>query len=136
LADAAGLNSFVRQIGGSVGLTIFATLLGRFASQAKASVGWHVSLLRPEVASHVGAMVRQMTAKVADPNLAYALVVKTLSAKAALQGMVLSFEKSFLLQALAFVAVLPLLFFLRVKRTDSDGSTSSEPAPHIEISME
>ena len=38
LSDAAGLNSFFRQIGGSIGLTISATLLTRFATQAKAGL--------------------------------------------------------------------------------------------------
>jgi DHA2 family multidrug resistance protein len=128
LADAAGLNSFIRQIGGSVGLTIFATLLGRFGARAKASVGWHVSMLRPEVAAQVNAMTRSIGAKVADPNLAHALTVKILSGKAALQGMVLAFEKSFLLQAVAFVVVLPLVLFLKEKPSDS--------APHIDLSME
>ena len=47
LADAAGLNSFVRQIGGSFGLTIFATLLSNYAKRATASVSWHVTNLRP-----------------------------------------------------------------------------------------
>ena len=36
MADAAGLNSFVRQIGGSVGLTIFATLFTDFVVAATA----------------------------------------------------------------------------------------------------
>ena len=49
LADGAGLNSFIRQIGGSFGLTIFATLLSNYSRRATASVGWHVSGLRPEV---------------------------------------------------------------------------------------
>ncbi len=49
LADAAGLNSFVRQIGGSFGLTIFATVLSNYTKRATASVGWHVTDLRPDV---------------------------------------------------------------------------------------
>jgi DHA2 family multidrug resistance protein len=128
LADAAGLNSFMRQIGGSIGLTIFATLLGHYATHAKASVGWHISSLRPEVASMVSGLTQQMTAKVGDPNLAYALTIKALNGKVAQQGMVLAFEKSFFLQALVFIAVLPLLAFLRVNR---------ENAPvHIDATME
>lgn len=128
LADAAGLNSFIRQIGGSIGLTIFATLLGRFASQAKAGVSWNVSTLRPEVATHLNNLTQNLTQKVGDPSLAQALAVKTLAGKAALQGMVIAFDKSFLLQAAAFVVVLPLIAFLRVDR--------SVPAPEVEISME
>ena len=33
LPDATGLNSLLRQTGGSVGLAVFATLLTRFATQ-------------------------------------------------------------------------------------------------------
>lgn len=130
LADAAGLTSFIRQMGGSIGLTIFATLLGRYASHAKATVSWHVSALRPEVQAQVGAMVHQMTARVADPNLAHALVMKVLSGRAAIQGMVIAFEKSFLLQGIAFMVVLPFLIFLK-----SDNNNDDAPK-HVEIPME
>ena len=56
LADAAGLNSFVRQIGGSFGLTIFATTLSNYAKRATASVSWHVTDLDPAVASRLNQM--------------------------------------------------------------------------------
>lgn len=129
LADAAGLTSFIRQMGGSVGLTIFATLLGRYAARAKETVGWHASLLRPEVQMQVSAMYRQVSTRIADPNLAQAVVVKMLSGRAALQGMVLAFEKSFLLQGLVFIAVLPFLFFLKADK-------GPDAPAHVEIPME
>ena len=53
MADAAGLNSFVRQIGGSVGLTIFATLFTNYAVEATARCRSHVTLLRPEVVTQM-----------------------------------------------------------------------------------
>ena len=37
LADATGLNSLVRQIGGSLGLAVFATLMTRYPVQIKAA---------------------------------------------------------------------------------------------------
>jgi DHA2 family multidrug resistance protein len=128
LADAAGLSSFFRQIGGSIGLTIFATLLSRYATQAKAAMAAHVTMLRPEVQNQVAVMHHQLTARLFDPNLAYAMTVKLLGLKAAMQGMVLAFEKSFLLQGLVFFAVLPLLVFLRTGKIDKN--------THIEISVE
>jgi hypothetical protein len=42
--------------------------------------------------------------------------------------MVLAFEKTFLLQGVTFLAVLPLLYFLRVKQ--------SPKAEHLDLSME
>ena len=57
MADAAGLNSFVRQIGGSIGLTIFATMFTNYAVEARAGVARNLTMLRPEVASHFAAHV-------------------------------------------------------------------------------
>src|SRR5205807_6187263 len=48
LTDATGLNSLLRQIGGSVGLAIFATLLGRNATRARASISAHLFSTSPD----------------------------------------------------------------------------------------
>jgi DHA2 family multidrug resistance protein len=128
LADAAGLSSFVRQIGGSVGLTIFATLLTRSAVQAKAAVSWHITALRPEVARQVNGMLASLAGRGIVGPAAESIAVRALAGKAALQGMVMAFERSFMLQGLAFLAVLPLLLFLKVNR-------SQQPV-HVEISLE
>ena len=134
LADAAGLNSFVRQIGGSVGLTIFATLLTRFAVRATATLSWHITPLNPMVSHQIAAMA----ARVADHGLgrigSYALALKIMGGRVAAQGMVLAFEKSFLLQGIAFLAVLPLLFWLRVERHGHDKASTHRPS--VDISME
>jgi DHA2 family multidrug resistance protein len=132
LADAAGLNSFVRQIGGSVGLTLFATLLTRFAVGAKASVAWHVTELSPTAAARFAATVQRLMGRGLDLNLAHALTVKMLSGRAALEGMVLAFEKSFLLQGLAFLVVLPLLVFLKA---GTPAAAGAKPEP-IEVPLE
>ncbi len=126
LADAAGLNSFVRQIGGSVGLTIVATLLVRYGKIATSTVSWHISGLRPEVADAVAALTKKFS--YLGPDQAQVLVTKMLLGRATLQGMVLAFDKAFLLQGIAFVVVLPMLFFLRVGK--------SAPAEKIEVHIE
>ena len=51
LADATGLNSLLRQIGGSIGLAVFATLITRYPVQIKAALGAHLTAGRPEVAA-------------------------------------------------------------------------------------
>jgi DHA2 family multidrug resistance protein len=129
LADAAGLNSFVRQVGGSIGLTIFATLLSRYGKQASASIGAHVTMLRPDVAQQVSAMRAALVQRGMDLVTAQATAIRALAGRVTLQGTVLAFEKVFLLQGVVFVLVLPLLWFLRVDR-------SGAPAQHVEMSME
>src|SRR5262249_33877249 len=67
LADAAGLNSFVRQIGGSFGLTIFATLLSNYSKQATATLSWHISESRPEVLARLHQMAAALEARGLSP---------------------------------------------------------------------
>lgn len=128
LAGAAGVNAFVRQVGGSIGLSVFATMFTRFASQAGAGLTSAVTMLRPEVLAQAMAMKAQFMARGMSGDLATAMVQKTLAGRAMLQGTVIGFEKTFIVQTIAFVVVIPLLWFLRVVRTKT-------PA-HVEISVE
>ena len=113
LAGAAGVNSFVRQVGGSIGLSLFATLFTRYSVTASAGLASSVTVLRPEIAAQVHAGV---------------LTTHSAFGRVALQGVVIGFDKTFVLQTIAFIVVLPLLLFLRVKRTGT-------PA-HVEIAVE
>lgn len=127
LADAAGLSSFVRQLGGTVGLTVFATLLSRYATEASAALRGSVTELRPEVGIELatlrgGLVERGMPAASAD-----AAALKMAAGRVTAQGFVLAFEKSFLLQGMAFIAVLPLLFFLRVDAKQRGSAPTEAP---------
>jgi DHA2 family multidrug resistance protein len=128
LAGAAGVNSFVRQIGGSIGLSIFATLFTRFSSHAAAGLASNVSLLRPEVAAQAFMTKASFMARGFSSDLAAVMTQKTFAGRAVLQGTVIGFDKTFVLQTIAFVVVIPLLLFLRVKRTET-------PA-HVEMPSE
>jgi MFS transporter, DHA2 family, multidrug resistance protein len=97
LADAAGLNTFLRQIGGSIGLTVFADLFTRYSAEARAALGAQVSPLRPELAGPLPAI----------------------AARVAREGAVIGFDRTFLLQASLFLFLLPLLYFLRSRRADA-----------------
>jgi DHA2 family multidrug resistance protein len=112
MGDAAGLNSFVRQIGGSVGLTLFATLFTSFSTQAYNAVASHVTVLRPELAAKV----------VSTP-------IYALAGRVEAQSAVLGFDRLFLLQAVLFVGVIPLLFFLRVPRDQPS-------AEHVDVAID
>ena len=107
LAGAAGVNSFVRQVGGSIGLSLFATLFTQYGAQAQGALAAHVTVLRPEVAANID--LHQAAGRVG------------------LQGVVIGFDKTFVLQTIAFLVVLPLLFFLRVKR---------DKPVHVELAAE
>jgi DHA2 family multidrug resistance protein len=117
MADAAGLNSFVRQIGGSVGLTIFATMFTNFAVEARAALGSQLTVLRPEVADRLAQIKAGLIAHGADPITATMKAGRMLAGAMYEQATVVSFDRVFLLQGVLFIGVLPLLLFLRVPRT-------------------
>jgi MFS transporter, DHA2 family, multidrug resistance protein len=98
LADATGLNSLLRQVGGSIGLAVFATLLTRSATTARGDLIRHIAPGNPALA------VSKLPLRVID------LLVRQ-------QAMVLSFEKLFYLAGISFLVVLPLVFLLRAPKT-------------------
>jgi DHA2 family multidrug resistance protein len=116
LPDATGLNSLLRQTGGSVGLAIFATLLGRWATHARESMLPSVTMMRPEVVERVRGMTRMFMGRGMDAAAAQGAAVRMLDAQVRRQAMVLSFEKLFYLSGILFLCVLPLVFLLRAPK--------------------
>jgi DHA2 family multidrug resistance protein len=130
LADATGLNSLLRQIGGSLGLAIFAQLIPRYGAEARGALQAHISLLRPEAAARVGAMQSGL-ASTLSPDAAERASHGILTGLVARQASVLMFEKLFLLTGILFLVVLPLLWFLR-----SPDHEEKSPAKKIDVHVE
>ena len=129
LAEAAGLNSFVRQIGGSVGLALFATLITRFSVQARVGLLQSVSDARLPVAEFLQKARAGMISRGVPVVQAGADALAALDGRVRAQSMVLAFEKAFFLQGLVFLTALPLLYFLRVRR---DGLPEQNHAPIVQ----
>ena len=128
MADAAGLNSFVRQIGGSIGLSVFATLFTNFAVEAGDGIAPHLSMLRPEVANRVHQIAGALISRGMNSEAANILAPRFLFGSMYRQATVLSFDRIFILQGVLFLLVLPVLYFLKVDR--------SQPAEKVHIDLE
>jgi DHA2 family multidrug resistance protein len=129
LSEATGMNSLLRQIGGSVGVAVFATLLSRYGAQARNAVLAHLSPGRPEVMERLSGLQAFFASRGYDPVGARAAALQALGGTAQQQAMVLAFQRIFHLAGIVFLLVLPLLLFLQVNR--------SGPArkPHAELEM-
>ncbi len=114
LADATGLNSLVRQIGGAVGLAIFATLIGNYAVIARGGIDPHLTVTRPEVWQRLQMLQQGFIARGMDAVSAQGAAVQALAGTAVQQSTVLSFDRIFILAGGLFLIVLPLLYFLRM----------------------
>lgn len=123
LADATGLNSLLRQVGGSIGLALFATELSRYVAQAYTSLAAHVSVGRPEVIDRVSAARGGLSQRGFDPASAEAMARGMLGRVVGEQSLVLAFEKLFLISGVVFLGVLPLLALLKT-------GTAQQARPH------
>src|SRR5205809_2704973 len=72
LTDATGLNSLLRQIGGSLGLAAFATLLPHFMADARSGLAAHADPGRPEMIARLGALQSALMSRGLDPGAAHA----------------------------------------------------------------
>ena len=114
LPDATGLNSLLRQTGGSMGLAVFATMMSRYAWRARDAMLPSLSMDRPEVAARMQAMQRMLQGRGYDAHGAQMTAAQILDFQVRRQAMVLSFEKLFYLAGILFLCVLPLVFFLKM----------------------
>jgi DHA2 family multidrug resistance protein len=127
LADATGLNSLLRQVGASIGLAAFATLLQRYGVRAQAAVASKVTIDRPDVQARIAQMAAGFVQRGFDPVSANTAALRALDGTIRQQSMVIAFEQVLMLTGILFLTVLPLLLFLKVKRGGSAG--------HVEIEV-
>ena len=107
MTDATGLNSLLRQIGGSLGLAAFATLLPHFVQTARTGLVSHLVAGRPEVMQRVGGIQAGLVARGLDPGTATATARRVLDGMITRQAMLLAFERMFILAGIAFLFVIP-----------------------------
>ena len=117
LADATGLNSLLRQVGGSVGLAVFATMLSRFATRAHGAMIQHVNSANTAAAARMNAITGAVASRGVTPSGAKETTLQIIDGIVRRQAMVLSFEKLFYLAGISFLCVLPLVLLLRAAPT-------------------
>jgi DHA2 family multidrug resistance protein len=113
LADATGLSSLMRQLGGSFGVAMFATILSRSSVPGMAAVRAHLVLERPEVQARLAAARGGLMARGLDFVTASETALKSFAGMVARQGMVLAFDRLFVVGAICFACVLPFVLLLR-----------------------
>jgi len=121
LTDASGLNSLVRQFGGSAGLAIYGTMLEQYATRARAALAVHVDPYRPEVARRLTEITNGMIAGGLDSVTARAAALKALAGTVSRQASMISFEKTFMLTGFMMLSLLTLVILLRSKDHEPGG---------------
>jgi len=130
IADASGLNSLVRQLGGSIGLAVFTTMLTRWSMQAGAAIGTHIDVTRPQVRYEMTLLKGLFQMRGMDAVHAQSAALTMLQRQVAGQAAVIAFDKTFIFGAGLMVLLFPLVFMLR--RADNTDEDISTPAAAVE----
>ncbi len=121
MALGTGLFNLSRQLGGSLGIAISATLVTRFREQAREALRQHLDPTQPQVRGwleQVAAGFRHTGATAAE---AMHRAEGLLDLKLMQQASVLAFERIFLTMGITFVLALPLLLFFRTGHVSGRG---------------
>ena len=121
-----GLFNLFRQLGGSLGIAISATLVGHFQAEAHARLAESVSRYSEVARDRLAAMTATMIARGAPAGLAESRAIAMLDAQVTRQALMLSFEKLFLMFGLGFGLALPLLLLMRRGKGIPGGTPSYE----------
>ena len=125
LAQGTGMFNLTRQLGGSLGIAISATLLSRFTAQSRALLAEHIVIGDPTTIARVDGITRALVGKGMNALSAKQQALMLLDRQLQGQATVLAFSKLYLLSGLALMASLPLLLLFRSGKSRGHG-----PAVH------
>jgi MFS transporter, DHA2 family, multidrug resistance protein len=113
LAQGTGMFNLTRQLGGSLGIAISATLLGRFTAQSRALLSEHIVSGDPASVARLEMLTRGLISRGVNAVAAKQQALAVLDRQMQGQASVLAFSKLYLLSGIALVSSLPLLLLFR-----------------------
>ncbi|MBI3792143.1 MAG: DHA2 family efflux MFS transporter permease subunit [Gemmatimonadetes bacterium] len=109
IPQGTGMFNLMRQLGGSMGIAVIATLLGRFTKVGKALLSEHVTNGDPATMERLNFITRGLQSRGIDAITAKQQALALLDRGMTAQATVLGFSKIYLISGTAFVCALPLL---------------------------
>jgi MFS transporter, DHA2 family, multidrug resistance protein len=116
IPQGTGLFNLTRQLGGSLGIAIMATLLGRFTRAEKATLTDHIVAGDPLTVERLTMLTRGFLARGADAFTAKQQALIALDRQVQAQASVLAFSKIYLLSGIILMAAVPLLLLWKTGR--------------------
>jgi DHA2 family multidrug resistance protein len=113
LAQGTGLFNLSRQLGGSFGIAIAATLLHRYSEQSMEGLRAHQSMYDPATQAYLSALTQKFTALHGDAIHAATQAYAVLERAVFVQASTLAATRLFLTMGIVFCCTLPLLLRFR-----------------------
>ncbi len=120
LAQGTGLYNFFRQLGGSFGIAVIATLVADYTTRYRAMLGDHLASGDPSVAARVQAMTSGLVARGADPWTAHQRALQLLDYQITGQASVIAYSRVYVISAALVLSLIPLLLLVRKSRGEGE----------------
>lgn len=121
LAQGTGMFNLTRQLGGSLGIAIMATLLTRFTVQKKALLTEHLTTMDAGTLGRLQQITSGLIARGVNPTAAKQQALMLLDRQVAAQASVLAFSRIYIISGIVLVAAVPLLFLFRTGKSRGAG---------------
>ena len=113
IPQGTGMFNLTRQLGGSLGIAIVATMLSRFTFQAKSQLTQHVVTIGTDAQARLEFISRGMVGKGMSPAVAHQQALMVMDRMVTAQASVLAFSRIYLLSGAALCLSIPLMLFWR-----------------------
>jgi DHA2 family multidrug resistance protein len=117
IPEGTGMFNLTRQLGGSLGIAIVATLLSRFTFQAKSQLTQHVVTIGTDAQARLDFITRGMVARGINPTVARQEALMVMDRMVTAQASVLAFSRIYLISGVALCCAVPLMLFWRHGRS-------------------
>lgn len=113
LAQGTGMFNLTRQLGGSLGIAIMATLLTRFTVEKKAVLTEHITTMDPASLGRWQQVTQGLIVRGINPLIAKQQALAVIDRQISAQASVLAFSRIYLVSGAVLVAALPLLLLFK-----------------------
>ncbi len=124
IPQGTGLFNLSRQLGGSIGIALVATLVTRFSEQSRTALVTHVTPTSPATRGWLDFVTRRFQALGGSLGEAQLKAEKLLDRVISGQAAMLAYEKIFLMMGFVLFASCVMLFALRTGRTSGSGGAA------------
>lgn len=129
MGNATGMYNLLRNIGGSVGIAMSATLVARFSQHYESSLVAHVQPTNPLFQHKLTTLTQTVMARGVPPSEAEQTALALIYQMVKRQAGMLSYNHMFWIIGIAFLAVIPCLLFLRTTKGEATAVPLPEKAP-------
>lgn len=113
IPQGTGMFNLTRQLGGSLGIAIVATMLSRFTFQAKSELTQHVVTIGTDAQARLEFLSKAMVGRGMNPAVAHQQALMVMDRMVTAQASVLAFSRIYLLSGAALCLSIPLMLFWR-----------------------